>query len=154
MSESDQSGHSSGNGVGEAKHLLDFVRQSREIVSLPAGSILFQEAEPCRGAYYVEEGELYLTITSGERRLKIGSAKAGHLLAVSSVVSNSDYQCSAHAARDSKVTFIDADEMREYLREHAETCLLTVQRLGSELLELSEKAIRPLRLQPRYPKPQ
>jgi len=153
MSDSDHSDHSS-NGAGDAKHLLDFVRQSREMLDLPAGEVLFLEGEPCRGAYFVEEGELTLTITSGERRLHVGSAKSGHLLAISSVVSNSDYQCSAQAARDSKATFIPAGELREYLREHAEVCMATVQRLGAELLELSENAIRPLRLQPRYPKPQ
>jgi CRP-like cAMP-binding protein len=119
---------------------------------LPKGQILFQEGEPCHGAYYVEEGELELTITSGEKRLKLGSAQAGHLLGVSSVVSNSDHQCSAHAVRDSKVAFVGAEQMRILLQQNAEICLLAVQKLGAELLDLSEKAIRPLRLQPRYPK--
>lgn len=154
MPGSDHSDHSFANGSGEARHLLDFVRQPRETLLLPAGSILFKEGEPCRGVYYVEDGELYLTITSGGRELKVGSAKAGHLMAISSVVSSTGFQCSAHAACDSKLTFIPAEEMLKYLRQHAEICLLTVQRLGAELLELSETAIRPLRLQPRYPKPQ
>ncbi len=152
MSGSGQSGHASSDGAGDAKHLLDFVRESREIVVLPAGALLFQEGEPCKGAYFLEEGELSLTITSGERRLRVGSAKAGHLLGISSVVSNSDYQCSAQAARECKVAFVPAGAMRDYLRKHAELCLFTVEHLGAELLDLSEKAIRPLRLQPRYPK--
>jgi hypothetical protein len=42
--------------------------------------------------------------------------------------------------------------MRILLQQNAEICLLAVQKLGAELLDLSEKAIRPLRLQPRYPK--
>ena len=123
-------------------------------MTLARGAVLFQEGEPCRGAYYVEDGELDLTITSGEKRLKVGTARTGHLLAISSVVSNSDYQCSAYAARDCKVLFISAESMRGYLRQNAEICLFTVQKLGAELLDLSENAIRPLRLQPRYPKPQ
>ena len=154
MSVSGHSGHTPSDGAGDAKHLLDFVRESREILVLPAGALVFQEGDPCKGAYFVEEGELVLTITSGERRLRVGSAKAGHLLGISSVVSDCDYQCSAQAARECKVVFVPAGEMREYLRKHAELCLFTVERLGAELLDLSEKAIRPLRLQPRYPKPQ
>ncbi len=144
----------SGNGIGDATQLLAFVRQWQETMTLSKGSILFQEGEPCRGAYYIEEGEVDLTITSGERRLKVGSARAGHLLAISSVVSNSDHQCSAHTVKDCKVAFIAADALREYLQRNAEVCLFTVQKLGAELLDLSEHAIRPLRLQPRYPKPQ
>ena len=152
VSEREHSRDSSGNGVGELKRLLDFIRQSPETMLLPKGCVLFQEGEPCRGAYFVEEGDLELTITSGEKRLKVGTARAGHLLGVSCVVSNSDHQCTAQAARDSKLVFIGAENMREYLQRNAEVCLFTVQKLGAELLELSENAIRPLRSQPRYPK--
>ncbi len=140
------------NGVGDAKRLLDFVRDAREILLLGAGSVLFREGDPCRGAYFVELGELQLTIASGERQWSIGSAHAGHLLGISSVITGSDHQCTAEAARDCKITFVPAGEMREYLHTHAEICLFAAERLGAELLDLSEKAIRPLRLQPRYPK--
>jgi len=140
------------NGVGDAKRLLDFVRDAREILLLAAGSVLFREGDPCRGAYFVELGELQLTIASGERQWHVGSAHAGHLLGISSVITGSDYQCTAEAARDCKITFVPAEEMREYLKSHAEICLFAAERLGAELLDLSEKAIRPLRLQPRYPK--
>jgi len=152
MSLPNHSGPPPSNGTGGAKHLLDFVRDAREILLLAAGSVLFREGDPCRGAYFVEVGELLLTITAGERHLPVGSAHAGHLLGISSVVSGSDYQCTAEAARESKVTFVPAPEMRQYLQEHAEVCLFAAERLGAELLDLSDKAIRPLRLQPRYPK--
>ncbi|HVZ15771.1 MAG TPA: cyclic nucleotide-binding domain-containing protein [Terriglobales bacterium] len=142
----------SGDGV-DPSQLLEFIRQSPEKMALPKGSLLFHEGEPCSGAYYVEDGELDLIITSGEKRLKVGSAHAGHLLGVSSVISNSEHQCSAYAAKESKVVFIAAEAMRKYLRQNAEICLYAVQEMGAELLDLSEKAIRPLRLQPRYPKP-
>lgn len=140
------------NGGGDAKHLLDFVRDAREILLLGEKSVLFREGEPCRGAYFVEQGELLLSIHSGERHWAVGAAHAGHLLGISSVISGADYQCTAETARESKITFVPAVEMREYLRSHAEICLFAAERLGAELLDLSEKAIRPMRLQPRYPK--
>lgn len=152
MSDKENSGSSSGDGIGDSAQLLALIRRSQETIVLPKGSVLFQEGEPCRGAYYVEEGELDLTITSGEKRLKIGSARTGHVLAISSVVSKSDHQYSAHTTKESKLALIAAEELREYLRQNAEVCLFTVQKLGAELLDLSENAIRPLRLQPRYPK--
>lgn len=140
------------NGTAGAKHLLDFVREAREILLLGTGAVLFREGDPCRGAYFVELGELLLTIASGDRHWTVGSAHAGHLLGISSVITGSDYQCTAETARDSKISFVPAAEMREYLRTHSEICLFAAERLGAELLDLSEKAIRPIRLQPRYPK--
>ena len=141
-----------GNERDELSLLLELVRQSQDKVLLPAGSFLFQEGEPCRGAYFVEEGEVQLAISSGGKRVRLGVAKAGHLLGVTSVVSNSDYQCSAIAARESKVVFLATEVIKSYLHEHPSTCLLTVQMMGAELLDLSENIIRPMKQQPRYPK--
>ncbi len=140
--------------AGEGKRLLDFVRDSREIVSLATGALLFQEGQNCGGCYYIEDGELLLSITSGERQLNVGSAKSGHLLGAASVVGNCEYRCSAQALRDSKLTFIPAEEMKDYLRQRSDLCLALVERLGEELLELTEHAIRPLRLHPKNSKHQ
>jgi len=140
------------SGEDELSLLMDLVRQSQDAVLLPSGAFLFQEGEPCRGAYYVEQGELELVLTSGERRIPVGWAKPGNLLGMSSVVVGCDYQCSAIAASDAKAIFLSTEIITTYLRQHPETCLITVQMLGSELLDLSSNIIRPMRLQPRYPK--
>ena len=150
MSEKDQTDR--GSSAGDAKILLEFIRESAETIALPKGSTLFQEGEPCRGAYYVVEGELELTLTSGEKRLRVQVVRPGHLLAIASVISNSDHQCSAYAVQDSKLAFIAAEQMMNFLRQ-PEPCLVAIENLGADLLDLSEKAIRPLRLQPRYSKP-
>jgi CRP-like cAMP-binding protein len=154
MSDKDHSAGTNGSTADSLKPLLDFIRSCKDVILLPRSTPLFQEGEPCRGAYFVEEGELQLTITSAERRIKIGSAVVGQIIGISSVITGSDHQCSSFAARDSKVIFLPADVLRQFLQEHAESCLLTIQRLGSDLLDLSTNAIRPLRSQPRYPRPQ
>jgi hypothetical protein len=51
------------------------------------------------------------------------------------------------------VMIVAAEAMRSFLKQHPESCLQTLQFLGSEILDLSSNVIRPLRLQPRYPKP-
>jgi len=154
VSDHEHSRPNSGDAADDATQLLEFIRQSGESIALPQGSFLFQEGEPCRGAYYVEDGEFELTILSGDKRLKVGTALSGYLLAIAPVITNGDHQCSAHAIADSRLLFVPADAMREHLHQHAEICLMTVQQLGAELLDLSENTIRPLRLQPRYHKPQ
>ena len=152
MRQPDNPGDSPSNGGEDVGHLLEFVRQSREALDVPAGAVVFREGDRCRGAYFVEAGELLLTITSGERQLRISAAKAGHLLGVSSVVRQCEYQYTAQATSDCRLLLVPADELREYLREHPEGCLSAAQKLGADLLDLSERAIRPLRLRPRNPK--
>ena len=146
-----QPGHGS-NGQTDASALLNFLHNSGKAISLKANQVLFRENEPCEGAYFVEEGSIELTINSGGRRMHLGSAHPGHLLGISAVLGNSNTQCTATAILSSKVIFVSAETIREYLKSHAEMCLLTVQLLGSEIVDLSANTIRPLRTQPRYPK--
>lgn len=140
------------NDSAEVAALLAFVRQAGKITSLAAGKALFLEATPCRGAYLIEEGEVELTIDSGERQMPLGTAFAGQLLGLAAVIRNTQHECTATARKDSRIIFVEAEAMRRYLRQHPESCLQTVQILGSEILDLSSNTIRPLRLQPRYPK--
>jgi|tagenome__1003787_1003787.scaffolds.fasta_scaffold20433204_1 CRP-like cAMP-binding protein len=140
----------SANGFGDAKPLLDYVHEAGELVVVSKDAVLFHEGEPCRGAYFVEDGEVELTVTSGERRVKVGIARPGQMLAVASVCSNYDHQCTARAVRSSKVVFLEAESLRKYLRRDPATCLVAVQLLASDLLDLSSNAIRPMRLQPRF----
>jgi len=152
MAGSDHDGPVRDPQESERQRLLAFVRDSRELLALAPESVLFRQGDPCTGCYYIEEGELLLSITSGERQLNLGSAKAGHLVGVAFVVGNCECRFSAQALRDSKLTFIPADELKDYLRQRSDICLATVEQLGADLLELTEHAIRPLRLPHKNPK--
>ncbi len=140
------------NGTSDAKALLHFLHQSGHVKTLTPDEVLFREGEPCEGAYFVEEGAIELTISSGERRMHLGSAHPGQLIGITSVLTSTHSQSTATAMLKTKVVFVKADVMREYLRTHAEICLHTVQLLGAEIVDLASNAIRPLKLQPRYPK--
>lgn len=131
--------------------LLMFMRRTGKLQTLKAGKDLFREKEPCRGAYFVEDGELELTISNG-KKVTLGVACLGQLLAIASVIQDSEHQFTATAITDCSVLFVESEGMRGFLRQHAETCLHMVQGLGAEVLDLSTNMIRPLRLQPRYPK--
>jgi CRP-like cAMP-binding protein len=136
----------------ELAALLTFVRSTGKPVLAGSGKVLFREGDPCEGAYFVESGELELTIASGSKKFTLGVACLGQLLAIAPVIRESEYPFTATAITDCSVRFIEAGQMRSYLRQHPESCLHTVQMLGSEILDLSSNMIRPLRLQPRYPK--
>ena len=140
------------NGTSDTAALLNFLHQSGQVKTLAADEVLFREGEPCDGAYFVEEGAIELTIATGDRRMHLGSAHAGQLIGVTSVLTKTSSQSTATAMLKTKVVFVKADIMREYLKTHADICLHTVQLLGADIVDLSANAIRPLRLQPRYPK--
>ena len=144
--------HQSGNGASDTVALLTFLHHSGQVKTLGADEVLFREGEPCDGAYFVEEGAIELTIATGDRRMHLGSAHAGQLVGVTSVLTNTPSQSTATAMLNTKVVFVKDDIMREYLKTHADICLHTVQLLGADIVDLSANAIRPLRLQPRYPK--
>jgi CRP-like cAMP-binding protein len=140
------------NGASDTASLLNFLHQSGEVKSFSADEVLFREGSPCNGAYFVEEGAIELTIASGDRRMHLGSAHPGQLVGITSVLTGTPSQSTATAMLKTKVVFVKADIMREYLKKHSEICLHTVQLLGAEIVDLASNAIRPLRLQPRYPK--
>lgn len=143
---------SHGNGGTDAAALLGFVHRTGKGITLKAGKRLFGEGEPCEEVYFVESGELELTIAAGEKKMTLGVACVGQLLALAPAIRRVDYPFSATAITECRVLFIEAEAMRTYLHQHPDTCLHTVQLLGSEILDLSSNMIRPLRLQPRYPK--
>ena len=139
------------DGAEEARHLMALVDES-PLLTLATGDLLFREGESCRGAYFVLEGELALTVLSGGQQLKVGSARSGQLLAISSVVTDSVYSYTVHASSESRLAFVTSEKLVLCLREHAGSCLATIQQLGAELLEISEKVVRPMKLQRRHAK--
>jgi len=148
-----QPGASGSNGESETAALLAFLHQSGESLTFAPDEILFREGSPCNGAYFVEEGAIELTITSGDRRMHLGSAHPGQLVGITSVLTGSVTQSTATAMLKTKVVFVKADIMHAYLKTHAEMCLHTVQLLGADIIELASNAIRPLRLQARKTHP-
>jgi CRP-like cAMP-binding protein len=145
-----QPGSTANNGESGTAALLSFLHQSGQLMTFSADEILFLEGSPCNGAYFVEEGAVELTIASGERRMHVGSAHPGQLVGITSVLTGSPSQSTATAMLKTKVVFVKAEVMREYLKTHAEICLHTVQLLGADIVDLAANAIRPLRLQPRF----
>jgi CRP-like cAMP-binding protein len=142
----------SNHGLSDAAALLTFVRSAGKSLSPKASKVLFHEGETCRGVYFVESGELELTIETGHKKMTLGVACLGQLLALAPAIRETEYPFTATAISDCRILFVEAEAVRSYLRQHPETCLHTVQMLGSEVLDLSTNMIRPLRLQPRYPK--
>lgn len=140
------------NGVIKATGLLEFMRQRGTLLAIPAGSPLYRESEPCDGVFYIESGEVELSIHSGEKKMIVGIARAGNLLGLPCAFRSKGHPQTATAMQECSVLNVEAEKMREFLQNNADSCLQSIQMMGSEILELSANMIRPMRLQPRYPK--
>src|SRR5512141_783404 len=112
---SHQPGGAGLNGESDTTLLLNFLHQSGQVMTFSADEVLFREGSPCNGAYFVEEGAIELTIASGDRRMHLGSAHPGQLVGITSVLTGAPSQSTATAMLKTKVVFVKAEIMREYL---------------------------------------
>jgi len=140
------------HAVESAASLLQFCRGMGRPVALAAQDDLFREGTPAR-AVLIEQGEAELILAAGKKQMPLGRAFAGHLLGLAAVIRCQPHECSAVARTACRVVVVEAEAMRKFLKQHPESCLQTLQFLGSEIVDLSSNVIRPLRLHPRYPKP-
>jgi CRP-like cAMP-binding protein len=136
----------------EAAALLAFCRKSGHPKSFAAGDTMFREGTRCEQVFLVEAGEVELTLLSGEKQMRLGSAGAHSLLGLSAMIARVPHEFTATAKGVCKALAVSSAEMRKYLQQHPESCLKTVQSIGADILDLASNVIRPLRLKPRYPK--
>jgi CRP-like cAMP-binding protein len=101
----------------------------------------------------LEQGSIELTIESGGHRVHVGSAHPGQLLGLTSVLTGSPSQNTATAMLPTKLVFVKAQLILEYLKTHPEICLNAVQSLASDIVDLSANTIRSMRFYNRKPHP-
>ena len=103
----------------------------------PKGTILFQQGEPSRGGYLLEEGEAKLLLSTGDgHNVALRTVGPGYLLGLPGTIINRSYLFTAKLTRDSRVSFIPAETLLDFLREHSDLCFEVVEMLGGELLDL------------------
>lgn len=135
----------------EASALIAFCRTGKPL-RVAAGVNLFREGSTCEQVLLVEEGEVELTVSSGEKQMRLGMAGVLGLLGLSAAISSVPHETTATAHTACRLVAVSASDMRDYLKQHPDSCLKAVQSLGADILDLSTNTIRPLRLRPRYPK--
>jgi hypothetical protein len=134
---SHQPGSAGSNSENDTAALLTFLHQSGQVITLSADEILFREGAPCTGAYFVEERrprvDRYLRRPSYARRQCPPGPTDRHYLHIDR---HPQSQSTATAMLKTKVVFVKAEVMRQYLKTHAEICLRTVQLLGAVIIDL------------------
>jgi CRP-like cAMP-binding protein len=85
-------------------------------VQLNAGETLFSEGEEPHGVYVLQSGQVDLLFTSRSGDVKpLRIARAGQILGLSCVVTQRVHDCTATAATDCRVGFIDTKTFQKVL---------------------------------------
>jgi len=115
--------------------------------------VLFQIGDKAESVYMLREGQVEVGVSVNKRTLFRKIAYPGFLLGVASALTDSPHNYSATAVESVLVSFLSQSEFRNYLKENPQTCLEVAQAIATELMEIFDSAVRPLRSRPRHLKP-
>jgi len=95
------------------------------------GQLLFSEKSVPAGVFIVVSGEVKLSINSSEgKRLILSIAKAGEVLALSSVLSGMPSEMTAEILYPSRIAIIERDQFLGFMARHPEVYPLVTQELS------------------------
>jgi len=99
----------------------------------PKDAMIFMEKQAARGVFILCEGEMKLSISSGEgKTLILRIAKPGEILGLTSVLSGTPYEVTAEALRPCQVAFVRRDEFLRLLAQHPEMNQLILRQMGAQ----------------------
>jgi CRP/FNR family transcriptional regulator, cyclic AMP receptor protein len=97
----------------------------------PHGAILFIEGQQGRGAFVLCTGKVKLSATSREGKTIITKiSEHGDVLGLSATISNRPYEVTAEVMEPGQASFIGADALLQFLREHGEVAIRVAQQLS------------------------
>jgi CRP-like cAMP-binding protein len=126
---------------------------SGEVCRYEAEQALFRGGDEADRVFMLREGQVEVSVTVGARTLFRRVAYPGFLLGVAAALTERRHNYSAIAVESVIVSSLPRSDFREYLKENAPTCLEVAQAVSSELMEIFESGVRPLRSKPRHLKP-
>jgi CRP-like cAMP-binding protein len=101
--------------------------------TLPAGAILFVEAQSPRGMFILCSARLNLSTTSSEGEILIlKTAEAGEALGLSPAISGLGYETTAETATPSQLNLVDRRHLLELIQSQSEVGLHTAQSLSRD----------------------
>lgn len=84
---------------------------------------IFREGDPPAFVYYVQSGEINLSLTSEERRISVGKFASGRLLGIQTIFDDGPHFLSATALSPTTVLAVPRVDLIEILRRHPDAML-------------------------------
>ncbi len=106
----------------------------------PQGSTLFQRGSPARGVYRIEKGEVRVLLpSSAHAQPAFEMAGPGAVLGLSESMSGVNHKLTALAASHTEVSYVDGQDLMNFLGDHRECCMQIVRLLSENLHALYHK---------------
>ncbi len=119
-------------GLGE--QALAEVAQRTVPRSVPAGTLLFREGEPCKGLYVVASGRVSVYRASADGREQVlHTQEAGQPIAEVPLFDAGPYPASARVVEDSRLLFLPRDAFEWLYRHNPEIADAVIRDLGRRL---------------------
>jgi CRP-like cAMP-binding protein len=126
---------------------------SGEVRQYAANEALFQGGDEATSIYMLREGQVDVSVSVGNRPLFRRIAYPGFLLGAAAALTGRPHNYTATAVESVLASFLASSDFREYLKENPQTCFEVAQSIATELMEVFESGVRPLRSKPRHLKP-
>jgi CRP-like cAMP-binding protein len=127
---------------------------SGEVCRYEADEALFRGGDEANRFFMLREGQVEVSVIVGDRTLFRRGADPGFLLGVAAAVTERPHNYSAIAVESVMVSCLPRSDFEDHLKDNPPTCLEVAQAIATELMEIFESGIRPLRSKPRHLKPQ
>ncbi len=106
--------------------------------SFPAGSVLFEEGQPCRGMFLIQKGKVRLFKKAGEREVTIDILEEGDFFGEMACLIGQPRSLNAVVEEDSQILMVDADLLEDLFRGNAGMGLKVVGNLAGRLRKAYE----------------
>jgi CRP-like cAMP-binding protein len=107
------------------------------------GTVLFREGDPARGVYLIVAGAATLSLATDDgRNITVRNVGPGFLLGLPGTILSRNYLFTAKLAQDSRVTFVPAPDLMQFLRLNNDLCFDIVEMLGGELIDIPPAVYR------------
>ena len=126
---------------------------SGEVRRFAANEALFLGGNDADNVYLLREGQVEVSVVVGKRTLFRKIAYPGFLLGVAAALTERPHNYTATAVEAVLASFLSKSDFRAYLKKNPQTCFEVAQAVATELMEVFESGVRPLRSKPRHLKP-
>jgi CRP-like cAMP-binding protein len=101
----------------------------------PKGARLFQEGLPADRVFFVEDGQvrIFFPVEDPSKEQLPGLAGPGSVLGLSESVSGQPYRVTAEATAPTTVSYVERQQLMEFLRQHCDICMQVVRLLSEDL---------------------
>jgi CRP-like cAMP-binding protein len=126
---------------------------SGEVRRYAANEAIFKAGDEAGTVFMLREGQVDVGLSVGDRPLFRRIAYPGFLLGAAATLTNRPHNYTATAVESVLVSFLPNPEFRAYLKDNPQTCFEVAQAIATELMEIFETGVRPMRSKPRHLRP-